>query len=79
MEQESYEKVKKQYLSCEIKKMMAHLLGNGTLSTQQYDFAVNDGTVIDSIAEQYEKNWDRGFPFGEQLVEAIKSVLNCVD
>lgn len=79
LEQESYEKVKKQYLSCEIKKMMAHLLGNGTLTTPQYDSAVNNEAVIDSIAEQYEKNWDRDLPFSEQLVEAIKSVLNCVD
>lgn len=59
--------------------MMAHLFGNSTLSASQYDSAVNNETIIDSIAEQYEKNWDRDLPFSEQLVEAIKSVLNCVD
>lgn len=79
VEQESFEKVKKQLVSCEVKKMMAWLLGNGTITTSQYDSSVNNGTVIDSIVEQYEKNWDKDLPFSEQLVEAIKNVLDCLD
>ena len=71
--------VKKQLVSCEVKKMMAWLLGNGMITTSQYDSSVNNGTVIDSIVEQYEKNWDKDLPFSEQLVEAIKNVLDCLD
>ncbi len=79
VEQEIYEKVKKQVLSCEVKKMMAWLLGNGTLSVSQYDFAMSHESVTDSVVERFEKSWDRDLPFSEQLVEAIKNVLDCLD
>ncbi len=79
MEQEIYEKVKKQELSREVKKMMAWLLGKGELSVSQYDSAMSHESVTDSVVEQFETNWDKDLPFSEQLVEAIKSVLNCVN